>query len=446
VVPTPAQVLSLDRPGPRYTSYPTVPVWTDAVGDEDLLTGIAALDGPVSVYVHVPFCKEQCWFCGCNQVVSGRRDVGDRYLDRLERELATLPRNDLPIARLHLGGGTPTWLDEPQLERLFGLVDRIGRRIPGAEVSVEVDPDVTSEAQLDLLAALGCNRVSLGVQSTDPAVLAAIHRPQATDQVRACLDRARHHGMRGLNVDLVYGLPHQTPENVRTTLSDVLAQAPDRFAVYSYAHVPWSKPHQKNIDARQLPGPVDKLGLFLLAEQILLDAGYVRVGMDHFARPDDELAVAAARGALHRNFMGYTTRSDLPVVGVGVSAISELPGLYTQSQTHLGHWNRAIDQGTRRIERGIRLTARDRLIKHVIGELMCNFRLDLASVGAMAASTPDALFPDLDARLSPLEAQGLVERSGSVVAVTDLGRYLVRLVAMVFDEHLGDTAGFSRAV
>lgn len=446
MVPSPAQVLSLDRPGPRYTSYPTVPVWTEAVGDDDLHAGIAALDRPVSVYVHVPFCKEQCWFCGCNQVVSGRRDVGDRYLDRLARELERLPRHDLRIARLHLGGGTPTWLDEAQLDRLFSLLAGVGTRLPDAEVSVEVDPDVTSDAQLDQLARLGCTRVSLGVQSTDPRVLTAIHRPQDTERVWSTLARARHHGMRGLNVDLVYGLPYQTLDNVRTTLADVLSHAPDRFAIYSYAHVPWSKPHQKNIDAALLPNPVDKLALFLLAEELLLGSGYVRVGMDHFARPDDELAIAAAGGALHRNFMGYTTRADLPVVGLGVSAISELPGLYTQAHTHLGAWNRAIDAGAPLIERGIRLSARDRLVKDVISALMCNFRVDLAAVCARHRVDPAASFPDLDAKLAPSLAQGLAVRDGWVILVSDLGRYLVRLVAMAFDEHLGDTSGFSRAV
>jgi oxygen-independent coproporphyrinogen-3 oxidase len=446
LVPTPAQVLALDRPGPRYTSYPTVPAWTSEVGDDDLDRAIAALDAPVSVYVHVPFCKEQCWFCGCNQVVSRRRSAGDEYLTRLERELERVGRRDLRISRLHVGGGTPTWLDIPQLERLFSLVDRLGNRLPGAEVSVEVDPDLTSPEQIDTLAACGTTRVSVGVQSTDPQVLAAVHRPQDTARVRACLERSRHHGMRGLNVDLVYGLPYQTPENLQTTLTDVLVHAPDRLAVYSYAHVPWSKPHQKNIDAERLPGPVEKLRLFLLAEQRLLDEGYVKIGMDHFARPDDELAVAAAAGVLHRNFMGYTTRADLPVVGLGVSAISELPGLYTQAHTHLGTWNRAVDHGAHRIERGIRLTTRDRVVKDVISELMCNLRLDEAALASRHGIDFAATFPDLDARLAPLVAQGLVEREAGVLQVTELGRYLVRLVAMGFDDHLHEGAGYSRAI
>jgi oxygen-independent coproporphyrinogen-3 oxidase len=440
------QLLALDRPSPRYTSYPTVPAWTPDVGDDDLAAGISALDAPVSVYVHVPFCKEQCWFCGCNQVVSARQDAGDKYLDRLEVEVAALGRSDLQVARLHLGGGTPTWLTVPQLERLFGLVDRLGARVPGAEVSIELDPDVTSVEQIDRLAELGATRLSVGVQSTDPRVLAAIHRPQDTARVRACLERARHHGMRGLNVDLVYGLPYQDRDNVRTTVTDVLAHAPDRLAIYSYAHVPWSKRHQANIDASLLPGPVDKLGLFLLAEELLLDAGYVRVGMDHFARADDELAVAARDGVLHRNFMGYTTRADLPVVGLGVSAISELPGLYAQAHTHLGTWNRAIDGGARRIERGIRLTARDRLVKDVIAALMCNLRLEFGAVEARHGVDFAATFPDLAERLAPLEAQGLVERTPGALQVTALGRYLVRLVAMVFDDHLAGTSGFSRSV
>jgi oxygen-independent coproporphyrinogen-3 oxidase len=441
------QLLALDRPSPRYTSYPTVPAWTPDVGDDDLAAGISALDAPVSVYVHVPFCKEQCWFCGCNQVVSARQDAGDKYLDRLEVEVAALGRSDLQVARLHLGGGTPTWLTVPQLERLFGLVDRLGARVPGAEVSIELDPDVTSVEQIDRLAELGATRLSVGVQSTDPRVLAAIHRPQDTARVRACLERARHHGMRGLNVDLVYGLPYQDRDNVRTTVTDVLAHAPDRLAIYSYAHVPWSKRHQANIDASLLPGPVDKLGLFLLAEELLLDAGYVRVGMDHFARADDELAVAARDGVLHRNFMGYTTRADLPVVGLGVSAISELPGLYAQQEPHLAAWYRAVDADAAIVHKTCMLTDDDRLRSDVIAGIMCNLAVDVRAVEREHHVDFAQVFADALIELRPLQDQGFVQVSGDSLRVTEAGRLVLRNVAMCFDGWLGKTnARFSQTV
>jgi len=449
--PTPAQLLRLDRPGPRYTSYPTVPVWTEGgATDADLRDAIGALQGEVSVYVHIPFCKEQCWFCGCNQVVSQRQSAGDRYLDALARQLRQLA---LPpgvrARRIHLGGGTPTWLDGDQLHWLMQLLDECAPRTDDAELSVEIDPDVTSDEQLDLLAEHGCNRISLGVQSTDQRVLEAIHRPQDTQRVIDLMQRARHHGMRGLNVDLVYGLPHQDEETFARTLEVVAALQPDRLAAYSYAHVPWLKRHQRRIDEDALPEPSDKLGLFLQARRFLLERGYEPIGMDHFAQPDDELAVAARAGTLHRNFMGYTTLRGVPLLGYGVSAISEVGGLFAQQQPHLGAWYRAMADadGPPVVHRGYRLTDDDRVRGELIAELMCNFRLDIPAFEARHGLVfAEAYAPELTA-LAPLVQEGLVTVDDDRIAVTTLGRLLVRNVAMCFDAHLPTTAArFSRTV
>lgn len=448
---TPDQLLRLDRPGPRYTSYPTVPVWTeDGVSDADLRQAVAAVRGEVSVYVHVPFCKEQCWFCGCNQVVSRRQSAGDRYLDALERQLRQMPLpQGVHARRIHLGGGTPTWLDGDQLRRLVDLLDETCPRSEGAEFSVEIDPDVTSDAQLDLLAERGCTRISLGVQSTDDAVLQAIHRPQDTQRVIELMARARAHGMTGLNVDLVYGLPHQTPTTFARTLDVVGALAPDRLAAYSYAHVPWLKRHQQRIDEGALPAPADKLGLFLQARQFLAARGYEPIGMDHFARPDDELAVAARAGHLHRNFMGYTTMRGVPLIGYGVSAISEVGGLFAQQQPHLGAWYRAMADvdGPPVVHRGYRMTDDDHVRSELIAELMCNFALDVDAFEVRhGLRFADAFASEL-AALAPLVDDGLVNLSPRRLQVTELGRLLVRNVAMCFDAHLGRSgARFSRTV
>lgn len=446
--PSPELLLKLDRPGPRYTSYPTVPSWTESFAQEELDAALAAVDRPVDVYVHVPFCREQCWFCGCNQVVSTRQSAGDRYLDALERELRALPfcTPTVQAARIHLGGGTPNWLDPAQIDRLYALLYTRFAPLPGAELSVEVDPDMLAPAQLDHFVAAGVNRVSVGVQSTDPEVLAAVNRPQRLPAVQTTLQLARERGMAGLNVDLIYGLPHQDGASLSRTIDDLVALGPDRFAVYSYAHVPWMKPHQRNIDAAALPGPVEKMGLFLLAHAKLVDAGYVAVGMDHFARPGDALAEAATQRTLHRNFMGYTTRAGLPLVGLGVSAISELDGVYAQAQPHLGTWYRAVESGAGpKVHKGIRLTAEDQLRRDVISALMCNFEVVKAPVEAQHGVSFDAHFADALASLAPLVDEGLCELRPDRVAVTDLGRLLVRNVAMAFDHRVGD-GRFSRTV
>lgn len=435
---SPELLLRHSRPGPRYTSYPTVPHWTHDVGDAEFAARLPRAGGPTSVYVHVPFCKEQCSFCGCNMVVAGRREPGTRSLDALARQVAALPleAEQVPVQRIHLGGGTPTWHTPEELERLFAILATRFRPVPGAEISVEADPEVTTDEQVRTLAALGVNRLSMGVQSFDPEVLAGVNRPQRSHRVFEIMDLARSLGMHSLNLDLMYGLPRQTPDRFAATLATTLKMRPDRLAIFGYAHVPWLKAHQKKIDAAALPGPVDRVALFLLAHRLLTGAGYQAIGMDHFALVDDGLSRAQRAGDLHRNFMGYTTQPGGRLVGLGMSAISELPDLYVQQHSKLSTWWKAVEAGAPVQERGIVLTAEDQLRRDLINALMCNFRVDLAAFGQAHGLDFQEHFALELSELGPLIEDGLLEHKDGLLEVPLRGRLLVRNVAMVFDPWL----------
>ena len=441
---TPELLLSWTRRGPRYTSYPTVPEWKEDLPDSVLFDAIEGVDRPASVYVHVPFCREQCTFCGCTMVVSGRREPGTRYLAALEKQLAALRFRDgadrLDVVRIHLGGGTPTWFSPDELRQLYRLLRTRFRDLPGAEISVEVDPDVTSDEHVDALAECGVTRLSIGVQSFDPVVLEAVNRPQSRHRVSAVFEKARAHGMTGMNLDLIYGLPHQTAARFSATLAETLALRPDRLALFGYAYVPWLKPHQKRIDEQALPGPVDRARLFLAAHAALTAAGYVAIGMDHFALPDDELAEARQDGRLHRNFMGYTTHAELPLIGLGMSGISEFPDLYVQQRTKLSRWWKSIETGTEPlIEKATRVSAADRMRREAIQELMCNLRVDLDAV-ASHHNADGAIFDSELARMDSLERDGLVQRDGRRLFVPDDRALLVRNVAMALDPRMAAPA------
>ncbi len=432
--------------GPRYTSYPTAPVWTPDLPEAALHEALQRARQPLSVYVHVPFCVEQCTFCGCNMVVARRQDAGDRYLDALARRLERLPlaQGQVQVARIHLGGGTPTWLSERQLERLYTILFERFQPIPGAELSVEADPEVTRDEQVHALAALGVTRLSMGVQSFDPIVLAAVNRPQQHTRVAALMALCRALGMRSLNLDLMYGLPLQSLESFRDTLSKTLEMSPDRLAVFGYAHVPWLKSHQKKIATEDLPGPVARMELFLLAHALLTERGYQAIGMDHFALADDDLAVAQREERLHRNFMGYTTRPDLALLGLGMSAISEVDGVYAQEHSHLAAWWRAVEGDGPLLEKGCVLSAEDRLRRDVIFGLMCNLVVDKAAIAARHGLDFDEHFASELSRLVPLADEGLVALRPDRVQVTPLGRLLVRNVAMIFDPSLQKPAAGPR--
>ncbi len=440
---TPEILLKFSTRGPRYTSYPTAPHWREDYPVEAFHAALGRLREPCEVYVHIPFCREQCTFCGCTMAVAGRREAGTRYLDALERQVdeLPLPRDTVAVARIHLGGGTPTWLSPAEMERLYGILFRRFRPVEGAELSVEADPEVTTDEHVHVLRALGVNRLSLGVQSFDPVVLAAVNRPQEQARIHHVLELARSLGMRSANLDLIYGLPHQDEASFADTIRRTLEMRPDRLAIFGYAHVPWLKPHQKRIPADALPTPLQRVGLFLLAHRMLTEAGYEAIGMDHFALPDDELAVARRAGALHRNFMGYTTRPDLDMVGLGMSAISEFEDAYVQQKARLSRWWKAVETGASPVEKGIALTREDRLRRDVINRIMCNLVLPWKPVAERWDIDPAEHFADELARLAELERDGLVTLDADALRVTEFGRLLVRNVAMIFDTWLGRRDG-----
>jgi oxygen-independent coproporphyrinogen III oxidase len=438
----------LDVPVPRYTSYPTAPVWTEDIGPDAyagalVRAGRERPDAPLSLYVHIPFCKERCSFCGCNVAIARNASAADPYLASLTREMdavCELLGSRRSLSQIHWGGGTPTFLDERQIEELFRAISSRFRILPDAEVAVEIDPKVTSRSQLDLLRALGFNRLSMGVQDLDPRVQDAISRIQTPEETRAMLDGARELGFRGINFDLIYGLPRQTPESWSRTLEQVLEMGPDRAAVYAFAHVPDVRPNQKRLPLADLPRGLDKLQLFRLAWEAFTRKGYRPIGMDHFARPDDELAEAQGRRTLTRNFQGYSVRAASDVIALGVSAISDVGGIYAQNTHSLHRYGAAVEGGKLATERGCPLSADDVLRRRIITQIMCNFFIDL---GPHA----EEKFASELSRLRELAAEGLVTVNGSEVEVTALGRIFVRNVASIFDAYLtGQSRPFSRAV
>ena len=426
-----------DVAGPRYTSYPTAPEWSDEFGPDDYGRALAAaalrVDEPLSIYVHIPFCREMCTYCGCHVIVARSPQKMDRYLDVVDREIALVAGRlgaRRTVSRVHLGGGTPTALDEAQLGRLAGALRGAFTVLPGAELAVEIDPVVTRRAQLEVLARAGWNRISMGVQDFDPGVQQAVNRVQTVEVTRAMIDGARELGYRSVNLDLIYGLPRQTPDSWRRTLEQIVALRPDRLALFSFAYVPSVKPHQKALETVSMPSPTGKLALFRLAHDLLTGAGYRWVGMDHFALPDDELARAAGERRLWRDFQGYTTLRAADTVALGVSGIGKIGGCYAQNVKTLPPHEALLAEGRLPIERGHWLTEDDQLRSDAITQIMCNFWVDLG---------PDAAgrwARELEA-LRAHERDGLVTLAGATVTLTPLGRVFVRNVAMVFDAYLG---------
>jgi oxygen-independent coproporphyrinogen-3 oxidase len=419
--------------GPRYTSYPTAPIWTEAYGEAQLRAALAERPAApaegIALYAHVPFCRSLCHFCACNRVITRDPARPAAYLDTIEREIALVreARGGRPEAvQLHWGGGTPTHLSPGEIHRLFRAMTAAFPLRAGAEVSIEVDPRVTTEAHVEVLHECGFNRISLGVQDVDARVQEAIHRIQPVAVTAALVDRARKAGFGSVSFDLIYGLPFQTLASFERTLDEVIALAPDRIALYSYAHVTWVAKQQRGFERHDLPDAPTKLAIFLLALRRLLAAGFVHVGMDHFARPDDELAVAAREKTLRRNFMGYTTKAGLELLAFGPSGISELPRDYAQSEREIDDWDAAVRAGRLPTLRGHRLTDDDVARRAAIWGVMCQ--------GRIAARDVPLADP---AQLAGFEADGLLARQpDGGLRVTPLGRILVRNVAMAFDAYL----------
>jgi oxygen-independent coproporphyrinogen-3 oxidase len=452
-------LLRYDRPGPRYTSYPTAPQFSSDFGERALREAARETNGdpiprPLSIYVHVPFCLSPCFYCGCNRIITRDRSRAEEYIFHLEREIAmtaALFDRDREVIQLHFGGGTPNFLSSAQLADVVGTLRRHFRFSDrgDSDLSIELDPRSITPAEIADLAAIGFNRASLGVQDFDPAVQAAVNRIQTVEQTMAIIEACRDHGMRSVNLDLIYGLPKQTPAAFARTLDTVIAARPDRLAVYGYAHLPGVFKPQRRIDASALPSPTAKLGLLQLAIAKLTDAGYVYIGMDHFALPGDDLALAQSNGQLHRNFMGYTTHSGSDLIGLGVSAISHIGTTFSQNPRDLPTWQAALAGNRLPVARGMRLDADDRLRADLIQGLMCQGEISVRAIERRYAIMFNGYFREALARLQPLVDDGLVRIEAERIAATARGRLLLRNIAMCFDRYLEAPRApvtFSRAI
>ncbi len=444
---------------PRYTSYPTAVDWEKdperAFDPADYGTRLteAAESRPseaLSLYTHVPFCAEMCLFCGCNVQISRSSERRDRYLDAVERELAFLERTGIqqrPVQQFHWGGGTPTSLDVGQIERLFHAITSRFKLAPNAEVSIEVDPRVTSPEQVEALARLGFGRISMGIQDFEDDVQRAVRRVQSEEATRSLIGAARESGMTSVNVDLIYGLPHQTRAGFARTIEKVLDIAPDRVALFHYAHVPWMKKHQAAMDIDAMPDALEKLDIFADSIAAFSSAGYVYLGLDHFARPEDELSRAAAGGTLHRNFMGYTTQRGREMVSLGVSSIGEVGGAYVQNASQEPEYVERTATDGYATYRGHSISAEDALRRDVILELMCNGRVDKRAIEARHGVAFDETFALELRELEAHAADGLVTLGVDELRLTEIGQVLMRNVAVPFDRYMrerkarGETTG-----
>jgi oxygen-independent coproporphyrinogen III oxidase len=437
-------VTKYDGFGPRYTSYPTADRFHDGFAAAQYMEALAArnhdrADQPLSLYVHLPFCNSICYYCACNKVLTKDHGRSAKYLRYLEREIALvggLIEGAPKVTQLHWGGGTPTFLAHDEMSTLMTSLRAHFAFADDAEISIEVDPRKVGAETIRFLAGLGFNRISVGIQDFDPEVQKAVNRVQSEAETLTVIDTARATGFVSVNADLIYGLPLQTVAGFATTLDRVIAASPDRIALYSYAHVPHLFKPQRRIALNDLPSPADKLAILALAIDKLTTAGYLYVGMDHFAKPGDELAVAQRERQLHRNFQGYSTQPDRDLIAFGISAIGKVGRAYTQNVKTLDEYYERLDAAVLPVLRGVELDADDELRRDVIQKLMCNFDLDFAEIErAHGIAFRSTFAPELEA-LAPLAADGLVEIAADAITVTPRGRLLVRTVAMTFDRYL----------
>ncbi|HSV70435.1 MAG TPA: oxygen-independent coproporphyrinogen III oxidase [Methylibium sp.] len=448
--PAPGEELlqRFDLLGPRYTSYPTADRFVDAFDAAQYRRALAlrqrggsgaAGGGPLSVYVHLPFCESVCYYCACNKVITRDHARTGPYLDALATEIGLHVRvlgRGQPLAQLHLGGGTPTFLDDGELERLMAMLQSAFTLAPQAECSIEVDPRTVDAARLGRLRTLGFNRISFGVQDFDPAVQQAVHRIQPREQVAALMAAARVLRFDSINVDLIHGLPRQTPASLARTVEQVAALRPDRIALYAYAHLPQRFKPQRRIHAAELPAAAERVTMLANAIAGFLGQGYEHIGMDHFALPGDALAVAKRQGRLHRNFQGYSTQPDCDLIGLGVSAIGRVGATYSQNAKTLPEYYDALRAGDFAVVRGLALTRDDLVRRSVIMALMCQGHVLFESIELAHLVDFRSHFAAELTQLAPLAEQGLVVIDGEGIELTPLGWYFVRAVAMVFDRHL----------
>jgi oxygen-independent coproporphyrinogen-3 oxidase len=430
-----------NRPGPRYTSYPTAPVWQDDFGPDDIEQRYAqaeAAKSPISLYMHLPFCESLCLFCACNMIITKDHSVAPPYLTTLKHEIEHVARHvsrSRSVVQFHWGGGTPTYLTPAQMEDLFAYAKEKFSFAPDAEIGIEVDPRVTSLAHLEALRRSGFNRLSMGIQDFDPEVQRAINRIQPLEATGELISQARSLGFESISVDLIYGLPYQTAARFGHTVEQILTLSPDRVALFSYAHVPWLSKQQGAFESH-LPEGMEKFRIFTIGLQSFLGAGYQYIGMDHFARPDDELAVAQRQHTLHRNFQGYTTKAGADLYGMGVSAISAVANSYGQNYRELPKYTEAVERRGIATMRGYRLTEDDRLHRTVINQLLCHAVIRKDEIASEFNLDFDETFAPQIAQLAPFVEDGLVELTSDEIRVTLLGRIFIRNVAMLFDPYL----------
>ncbi|MGE5330225.1 MAG: oxygen-independent coproporphyrinogen III oxidase [Nitrospirota bacterium] len=458
-VVTPELLTRFDVSGPRYTSYPTADRFVDAFGEDEYVLALqqrrqssVGKAMPLSVYVHIPFCESLCYYCACNKIITKHHDRADVYLRYLNREIELHTAHcgvGQMVSQIHLGGGTPTFLSDEGLRDLMGMLRSHFTLVPGGEYSIEVDPRTVDADRLALLHELGFNRLSFGVQDFDPEVQKAVHRIQPTEQVFALVASARAIGFDSINVDLIYGLPKQTPDSFDRTLAQVAELRPDRIALYAYAHLPERFKPQRRIVWADLPMASAKVSMLARSLEAFSAAGYVYVGMDHFALPDDALAIAKRQGRLHRNFQGYSTQPDCDLIALGVSAIGRVGATYSQNAKTLDDYYDRLNQGHLPVVRGLALTRDDLVRRAVIMALMCQGELLFEPIEQSWLIDFRTYFaPELE-QLTEMAGQGLVTLGPDGVEVTDMGWYFVRGIAMVFDRYLQadkNRARFSRII
>jgi oxygen-independent coproporphyrinogen-3 oxidase len=437
----------LDVPGPRYTSYPTADRFVEAFGPAEYAQALrqraegAVVGGtpPLSVYVHIPFCESVCYYCACNKVITKHHERGREYLDVLAREVdlhVALIGRGKPVSQLHFGGGSPTFLSDDELGWLMDVLRQRFKLVPGAEISIEVDPRTATPQRLAKLAALGFNRLSFGVQDFDPTVQAAVHRMQPFESVRELVAAARELNYESINADLIYGLPKQTPQSFARTIEQVTELRPDRIALYAYAHLPGRFKPQRRIDAADLPPPEHRIRMLGNAIAGFIGHGYTYIGMDHFALPGDALAAAKRQGRLHRNFQGYSTQPDCDLIALGVSAIGRMGATYSQNAKTLPEYYDAVLRGEFPIVRGLALSRDDLVRRAVIMAIMCQGRVEFESIELAHLIKMKDYFATELAALQPMVEAGFVEISDESIQVTATGWFFVRGVAMAFDKHL----------
>jgi oxygen-independent coproporphyrinogen-3 oxidase len=440
---TPEILERYNVPGPRYTSYPTAPEWLDSFGPSDFEEAVKRSNEirpprPLSLYMHLPFCDSLCLFCGCNTVIKKDHAASVPYLEKLKWEIDRIASGldrSRPVVQFHWGGGTPTYFNALQLEELFLHAKERFRFAADAEIGIEIDPRVTREDQLTVLRRLGFNRISMGIQDFNPLVQKTVRRFQSYEETKAIFELCRLLKFESINIDLIYGLPHQTPESFSDSIDKIIEFNPDRIAMFSYAHVPWMKKQQGAL-SKHIPLGMDKYRIFRAGIERFTNAGYQYIGMDHFARPDDELCLAQSNRTLHRNFQGYTTKAGADLLGMGVSSISDIGRIYAQNRRDLKEYYAAIDSNTLQTMRGMQLNDDDVLRRAVISRLLCHCVLHKAEIESGFDICFNDYFAGELARLETLQRDGLVVLSPGTISVTTLGRIFIRNIGMIFDRYL----------